>query len=77
MTTPSYIRIKIRKSTLDGDGRHRMVTVSRTEDTSTAEMGTAWSKYLNSVVMHALSWQDGVKVDEEDKFTYTFPFRLG
>ncbi len=71
-----YIKFRISESELDGSGRYTLAKVRMVEDTTREGIGAQYPKYLHDIIMHALTLAHGVKVDGNDRFTYTFPFKL-
>lgn len=77
MAELAHIRFRISESELDADSRYRLAKVRMVEDTTRENLGVQYPKYLHDLIMHALTLTEGVKVEGNSRFTYTFPFRLG
>lgn len=77
MSDIPHITLHIRASKLDADGRYQQVTVANIEDTTGTQLGLQYSKYMQDIVAHALSFSGSKTIEENNKFTYTFPFALG
>lgn len=70
------IRFRISESTVDDTGHYIGVTVHMVEDTTREGLGAQYPKYLHDIIMHALSVSTGRGIEGNDRFTYTFPFKL-
>lgn len=76
MAELTHIRFRISESELDSDGHYRLAKVRMVEDTTREGLGVQYPKYLHDLIMHALTLTEGVKVEGNNGFTYTFPFKL-
>lgn len=77
MAELAHIRFRISESALDAGSRYRMAKIRMVEDTTREGLGAHYPKYLHDLVMHAMTLAEGVTVEGNNRFTYTFPFRLG
>ena len=71
-----HIRFRIAKATTGPDGRYRLAAIRMVEDTTRTTLGQQYPKYLQDIICHALSLTHGIHIDGNDRFTYTFPFKL-
>lgn len=76
MAKLTHIRFRISESELDTASHYRMAKVRMVEDTTREGLGAQYPKYLHDLIMHALTLTEGVRVEGNNHFTYTFPFRL-
>lgn len=77
MSDIPHITLHIRASQLDADGKYQQATIGSIEDTTGTLMGLQYEKYMLDIVAHALSFSGSKTIEENNKFTYTFPFALG
>ena len=71
-----HIRFRFARAATDADGRYRLAAIHMVEDTTCTALGKQYPKYLQDIICHALSLTHGIHIDGNDRFTYTFPFKL-
>lgn len=70
-----YIKLHITGSRT-ADGRFAQASVRGIEDATGQGFAPAHPKLLHDIICHALSLTRGMRIDGNDRFTYTFPFKL-
>ena len=71
-----HIKFKIAQSNLDDTNRYQLVKIRMVEDSASTKLGGEYPKYFQDIICHALSLTHGIQIDGNDRFTYTFPFKL-
>lgn len=71
-----HIKFKITQSNLDDTNRYQLAKIRMVEDSASTKLGGEYPKYLQDIICHALSLTHGIHIDGNDRFTYTFPFKL-
>jgi hypothetical protein len=71
-----YIKFRIAQSRLDNNNRYQLAKIRMVEDSASAKLGGEYPKYFQDIICHALSLTHGIHIDGNDRFTYTFPFKL-
>lgn len=71
-----HIKFKIAQSSLDDTNRYQLVKIRMVEDSASTKLGGEYPKYFQDIICHALSLTHGIHIDGNDRFTYTFPFKL-
>lgn len=71
-----HIKFKIAQSNLDDTNRYQLVKIRMVEDSASTKLGGEYPKYFQDIICHALSLTHGIHIDGNDRFTYTFPFKL-
>jgi hypothetical protein len=75
MSKLPHIKFSITAGVINSAGYFSSVTIRRIEDAADAYGGN-YPKYLDSIIMHALSHAPGIEIGQNDRFPYTFPFKL-
>ena len=76
METIPYIKFRISASRIDTENKYTLAHIHLLEDTVSTSLGIHHAKYLQDMICHALSLAHGTHMDKNDRFTYTFPFKL-
>lgn len=71
-----HIKFKIAQSNLDDTNRYQLAKIRMVEDSASTKLGGEYPKYFQDIICHALSLTQGMRIDGNDRFTYTFPFNL-
>lgn len=71
-----HIKFKIAQSELDDTNRYQLAKIRMVEDSASTKLGGEYPKYFQDIICHALSLTHGIHIDGNDRFTYTFPFKL-
>lgn len=71
-----HIKFKITQSNLDDTNRYQLAKIRMVEDSASTKLGGEYPKYFQDIICHALSLTHGIHIDGNDRFTYTFPFKL-
>lgn len=72
MSSPKYIKFRISSSGVDGQGNPANATIHAVGGTFTDN--AAYQKYLTDIIAHYLA---GTAFEvENQRFTFTFPFKL-
>lgn len=69
------VKIRISESELSGE-RYKMCKIHMIEDTTQQALGGEYPKYLQDIIMHALTLSRGVRIESNERFTYRFPLKL-
>lgn len=61
------------------DGHYTHVSIRNVEETLTSDLAAdnAYSKYMDNIIMHALSWANGYDTTGSTGFPYSFPIVFG